>query len=145
PTSDAGGKPACCNHVCVNTDVDGNNCGGCGTMCGKQSCCAGFCSDLTMDLSNCGVCGNACAGQHASWSCMTSMCAITSCMQGYGDCNGSAGDGCEATLATDVNNCSMCGMKCVVANGVPSCGGGVCGIAMCNNGFGDCNNNKGDG
>jgi hypothetical protein len=140
PKSDGGGMAACCNHICVDTDVDGKNCGMCGNDCGNKSCCGGGCSDVTMDVNNCGLCGTACAGKGASWTCVTSMCRITSCMQGFGDCNGSATDGCEAQLATDVNNCGMCNMKCAVTNGVGACMNSTCGIAMCNPGFGNCDN-----
>jgi hypothetical protein len=138
PKLDGGGMQDCCNHVCVDTDVDGQNCGMCANDCGKESCCGGKCSDVTMDVGNCGLCGNACTGKNAVWSCATSMCNVTSCSQGFGDCNGSAGDGCESTLATDVNNCSKCNMKCAFANATASCVAGACGIAMCNAGFGNC-------
>jgi hypothetical protein len=141
PKPDAGGMPACCNHICVDTDIDGKNCGMCNNDCGKESCCGGKCSDVTMDLSNCGLCGNACAGNNATWSCAMSMCKVGNCNQGFGDCNGSPGDGCEATLATDPNNCGMCNMKCGFANAVANCANSMCGIAMCNPGFGNCDGN----
>jgi hypothetical protein len=141
PKPDAGGAIDCCNHICVDTDSDGKNCGKCSNDCGNESCCTGKCSDLTMDLNNCGLCGNACAGKNATWGCSISMCKIMSCSQGFGDCNGSASDGCEATLATDPNNCGMCNMKCTVTNGVGSCANNTCGIGMCNAGFGNCDNN----
>jgi hypothetical protein len=141
PKPDAGGAIDCCNHICADLDSDGKNCGKCGTDCGNESCCAGKCSDVTTDLTNCGLCGNACMGKNAMWSCKTSMCNVTMCSQGFGDCNGSASDGCEATLATDPNNCGGCNMKCTVMNGVGSCANNACGIGMCNAGFGNCDNN----
>jgi hypothetical protein len=145
PKPDGGGAEACCNHVCVDTDLDGKNCGMCGNDCGNESCCGGKCSNVAMDLNNCGLCGNACAGKNATWSCAAGMCGVTGCSQGFGDCNGSAADGCEASLVGDPSNCSKCGMKCSAQNATPSCTMGVCGIGMCMAGFGDCNKNPADG
>jgi hypothetical protein len=145
PGTDGGGKPACCNHVCVDTDVDGTNCGGCGMACGNQTCCSGMCFDLGTDLNNCGMCGTACSGKHAMWSCAKSMCAVTTCTAGFGDCDGDSSNGCEATLATDVNNCNMCNMRCTGANATMACVAGACAIGMCNAGFGDCDKLPGTG
>jgi len=46
------------------------------------------------------------------------------CKQGFRDCNGTPGDGCETNTQCDPNNCGGCGIKC--APGV-DCLLGVCG------------------
>jgi hypothetical protein len=92
---DGSAHPACCNGVCVDTDDDPKNCGGCGTGCGNQSCCSGFCSDTSNDLVNCGGCNMPCVGQHAMWTCMMSACAVTGCTANYNDCDKSPANGCE--------------------------------------------------
>jgi len=145
-TADGGNqKMACCNHVCVDENRDGANCGMCGTACGNQTCCTGSCVDETSDLANCGMCGKACSGGHASWTCANSMCAIASCNNGYRDCNMMPSDGCEANLANDPMNCGMCGKSCAAQNAMVSCTNAMCVISGCNMGFADCNKNLGDG
>src|SRR5262249_7566840 len=55
-------------------------------------------------------------------------------------------NGCEAKLATDLNNCGACAKPCQGGgqNAVAACVNGVCSFA-CNAGFGDCDGNKGNG
>jgi hypothetical protein len=74
-----------CNGVCVNTQTDTNNCGGCGftcappppnaaSVCVAGTCtincnvgynnCAGACVNLNNDAANCGSCGRVCASGH---------------------------------------------------------------------------------
>jgi hypothetical protein len=147
PKADGGsGVPACCNHLCVDEGNDNANCGACGNTCGAmKTCCSATCSDLTKDTNNCGQCGNACAGKNAAWSCAASTCNITACAAGFGDCNKSNSDGCEAQLDSDPKNCGKCGMKCMAQNAVAGCNNGVCTVGMCSPGFADCNNNTNDG
>ncbi len=45
-----------------------------------------------------------------------------SCNAGYGDCDKGAGNGCEAKLASDPNNCGGCGKSC----GGEACVNGAC-------------------
>jgi hypothetical protein len=46
-------------------------------------------------------------------------------------------------IDTDTQHCGGCGNACSVPNGTPSCSGGVCGIADCDPGYGDCNGSMG--
>jgi hypothetical protein len=57
-------------------------------------------------------------------------CALT-CEEGYGDCNASATDGCEARLDT-VEQCGACGRDCRAcgATGEVSCRSGRCAAAL---------------
>jgi hypothetical protein len=59
---DCGSGQSCCDHACIPTDADPDNCGGCGITCGSGgsgACCNGACSTLDTD-SDCGACGSAC-------------------------------------------------------------------------------------
>jgi hypothetical protein len=49
------------------------------------------------------------------------------------------------TLSTNVNHCGACGTVCAPTNGTGSCTSGVCGVAACNSGYGNCNANPADG
>jgi hypothetical protein len=73
------------------------------------------------------MCGRACvAPAHASPVCADGACGFT-CDPGFGDCDGSAANGCEVDLSTSVAHCGRCGATC--ATGV--CAGGACQPARC--------------
>jgi hypothetical protein len=118
-TSNAGDTDACpssqtsCNGICESTSLDPNNCGSCSTNC------------LTLP--------NTTTGQ----SCNAGTCAFA-CASGFGDCDKSPGNGCEANLQTNASNCGACGTACSVSNGTPACNAGQCGIGSCNSGFVNC-------
>ncbi len=155
----------------VNTNTNATHCGGCGMACSSSNvtpacsggvcngaCAAGFADcnankrtdgcevDTRVSLSNCGGCGNACpARANATATCAASACGFT-CSTGFGDCNGTAGDGCEAALNT-VTNCGACGVVCPSRpNSTPLCAGAPlsCGYT-CSAGFADCNLTMPDG
>src|SRR6185436_2582547 len=42
-------------------------------------------------------------------------------------------------------NCGICNHVCSAASGTPNCVAGVCGVAACSAGFGDCNGSSSDG
>jgi hypothetical protein len=142
------------------------NCGACGTVCppgpgGAPVCTAGACTitctagsgncdgnaangcetDVRTSAANCGACGNACpARANAASSCAASVCAVT-CNAGFGNCNASVLDGCEANFASDPLNCGACARRCATAaNAAAACMAGACGIA-CLAGFGNCDGN----
>ena len=135
----------------VTSATDVQNCGACGAVCSlanaNATCTGGACKVLSCkpgftdcnknaadgcevatstDASNCGGCGFACdAPGVQSKKCVAGACA-PACAAGKGDCNGPApgniDDGCEATLATDANNCGACGVVC--GAGQQCCAGG---------------------
>ena len=116
-------------------DVTGSSahCGACGVVCtGGRTCQAGACTTsvcagglgscdgsevngcettLASDATHCGACGNACRFDHATAECTAGACGFSVCALGYGDCDGSAANGCEASL-TSVVHCGGCGVAC---------------------------------
>ena len=118
----------CCNQRCG---------GGSGTDCIACSVATGAGVD--------GVCGNTlnngCAVPNGTGSCNgQGLCAApVACRGGFGDCNGSPIDGCEASVLGDPNACGGCGVVCSNVNDTPACNAGACASA-CNAGFANCTN-----
>jgi hypothetical protein len=149
----------------LNTNV---NCGACGVACARPhattscstgscafvGCAAGFgncngdlgdgCEASLTTSANCGGCGVACALPNATSSCATGTCAVVTCAAGFGDCDGNAANGCEASLAT-ATDCGACGVACALPNAASSCAGGTCALGACAPGFANCNGNAADG
>lgn len=149
----------------INTNTDINNCGICGKVCpplgATATCTAGICGTSTTvctapfkdcnglstdgceinssnDVNNCGGCGTKCTFANAAASCVSSTCTLGACTAGFGNCDGSAANGCEVNLKTDVNNCNTCGTKCTFANASATCNNGTCAMGACNAGYADC-------
>jgi hypothetical protein len=154
----------------VNTKIDPLHCGGCANVCavanGTSGCDGGTCSvagcntgfgdcdnnpangceaNTATNPSSCGSCGNVCTLAHATAGCDGGACTVATCTLGYGNCDSDPANGCEVDLGSSPANCSGCGNSCTVTNGVPSCTAGVCGLASCNPGFGNCDNNAANG
>jgi hypothetical protein len=83
----------------------------------------------------------------ANWECADNDgCEMISCEDGFADCNDHPIDGCEVNTNVEIKNCGHCDVECpAIANGVPTCISGKCGIGWCNVGFADCNYNSLDG
>ena len=155
---DAGG--AC--GIQLATDI--NNCGGCGNRClitnGGGMCAGGFCLIDTCnmgyqdcnkididgcevrigdDAANCGGCGLACDLPHVSKHlCAVGKCKISTCDEGYADCDGVVENGCEQNIVNDPNYCGSCTHACNFAFGSGICTHGDCQVTSCENGFGNC-------
>jgi hypothetical protein len=104
---------------CTDVQTDPYNCGGCaaqlGGICGlldSKVCCGGTCLDTLSDPTNCGACGNHCNHPFNTGVCALGVCTMQGCPNGYADCDGNAGNGCEANLNNDPNNCGACGNVC---------------------------------
>jgi hypothetical protein len=75
--------------------------------------------DIDHNPDHCGSCtATPCVVPNAAPDCAAGRCAIRLCQAGFGDCNQSAGDGCETNLQTSAAHCSKCNTPC------PS--GGMC-------------------
>jgi hypothetical protein len=152
-----GGGTTICDGICSDTDHDPAHCGACGNACSAAAqavavcaqgvchsvCQAGFADcnadindgceiDLVTDMQHCGGCGAGCPDlPNASESCMAGQCVLGSCAMGYANCDNDPNNGCEANLATDGQNCGMCGKACAFGE---ACLAGQCVQAGCQNG-----------
>ena len=156
--ADCDGNPA---NGCETSTRTLTNCGGCGVVCdlpnATESCASGACAlemcnpgygncdgmvsngcetSLTL-LDHCGGCGVVCDLPRATESCATGTCAITACDPGFGDCDGTAANGCETPLNT-LTDCGSCGTTCDLPNASESCASGTCAIATCDPLFANC-------
>jgi hypothetical protein len=154
----------------VNLQTDPVHCGSCSSACntanGTASCSAGQCAitclanygncdnvvtngcevDLTRTVANCASCGHVCPNTtNGTAVCDKSVCGVSNCTAPYGDCDGNATNGCESDTSKDVQNCGSCGTACSLPHATVACGGGACGIAKCDDGWGDCNGIAKDG
>jgi hypothetical protein len=73
------------------------------------------------------------------------VCYTLTCPAGFADCNASGADGCETNLGTSVASCGSCGHACALAHAGAACASGVCVVASCSAGYGDCNADPSDG
>lgn len=82
--------------------------------------CGVLCVDTQNDPGNCGGCGVSCVVANASAMCIAGGCAMGDCNAGWGDCDGMAANGCEAPL--DCTAGSTCATSCG-SQGTTSCDG----------------------
>jgi len=140
-----------CGTSCTNTDTDPSNCGSCGRSCtlanATAGCAGGACTvascstgygncdgvasngcetNTATDVSNCGGCGTRCTVANGSPGCAAGSCTVASCSSGFGNCDGTAANGCETNLNTNNSNCGMCGRTCPSGQ---TCRSGSCAIA----------------
>ncbi len=115
---DAGGGDASATDAGVTTDAGGDDAG------------------VERD-AGAGDAGCTCSLPNATAECTPEGCAITTCDEGFDDCDGDASNGCEADLAS-TTSCGECGTLCDPANGIGVCTDRSCGIASCSTGYGDC-------
>lgn len=149
--SGCAGTETRCGGACVNTASNTAHCGRCDNPCPARpnataSCAAGACAivcnasfancdssatngcevNTTNTLAHCGSCNNACPSRPGTTaSCAASSCQYA-CNAGLADCDGNAGNGCEATLGTD-SHCARCNDRCT---GGATCRAGVCAVPI---------------
>jgi len=99
--------------------------------------CGDTCVDTSADPLHCGDCDGACPEPaHGAPTCAGSTCGA-SCDSGWDDCDGMAGNGCEQQLNT-TSHCGGCGVACTRAHATATCATGMCAIAACDAGWGNC-------
>jgi len=164
--------PMICPETCNGVDDDCNGTtddGDARTLCvldnAEALCVAGACliTACTDTFSNCDqtpgngceaqlnspehcmVCFNDCTYPNANGQCLNNACAFDDCIDGFGNCDGDTQNGCERPTIS-VDNCGGCDIVCApVANGSVGCIDGACGVATCDNGFGDCDGDPANG
>ena len=96
------------------------------------------CETSLSTLTDCEACGRVCDDlPNATATCAEGICAVASCDEGFGNCDGLVENGCETSLLTN-DNCNGCNQVCARANGGASCETGTCILNACNAGFGNC-------
>jgi hypothetical protein len=169
PSGTADCDGAASNGCEVATLTDTKNCGGCGIACSANNatpiCQAGKCGigacatgfgdcdglpgngcevDLGTSSAHCGGCGKACTASNATGTCAAASCTLQ-CNAGYGNCNGSWSDGCEASTQSSVQHCGACNKPCSAgANATAACNSGTCSVS-CTTGYADCDGNPSNG
>jgi hypothetical protein len=142
-----------CGNDCQKNHNDafcnGGNCNIVGCLAGWADCnldpADGCETDVNTTLAHCGGCNLPCAPPHAAASCAAGACKLGTCNTGWADCDHDAKNGCETDLTGSVTSCGACGNACTYPHGVGQCAGGACALAGCTIGFGDCDNNPGNG
>jgi len=113
-------------------DCDGNYGNGCET-------------DTDTDVYNCGECDYECILPNAVEGCQAGACTVVECHPGWGNCDGSAPNGCETDTDTSLAHCGQCNSPCVLPHAAEVCNSGACEISICDTGWANCNGTHGDG
>lgn len=79
--------------------------------------------DTGRDEENCGACANACDGENAVMACSSGVCTVVLCLEGFGDCDGRASNGCETDVSADPSHCGGCDQPCAGTCANAICGG----------------------
>ena len=160
----------CCSGACVDTLSNTAHCSACDARCavpnGSPVCLNGICTvgmcaapfgncdgdngngcetNTLTSTAHCGGCGMACTvPAHATSTCVGGTCGFA-CVAGFADCDGNPANGCEVDTQGDIAHCGSCTSACNPPNAAPACTAGVCAVATCVTGFGDCDGNASNG
>jgi hypothetical protein len=164
----------------VNTAADPQRCGSCTKTCnntnGTATCSAGVCgitcnpgfgncdgnadngceTNLLTTFLHCGACNAACMSSvdgHGTSVCDNGACKVSSCISGYGNCDGNAANACETQTMSSVQHCGQClggcngncPLPCTVPNATPVCTAGACAIGACTGAWKNCDNQTTNG
>ena len=89
-------------------------------------------ADITNDVAHCGGCNRPCSFPNGTAACLASQCTLAACQPGFANCDGLAGNGCEAELASDPAHCGSCTNACTSApNTSATCVSATCGQGAC--------------
>ena len=136
-------QPCCVGGACsAGAYCTAGACAPCGAAgqvcCPGQTMCGSVCVDTNTDVSNCGACGMVCnTSGTSSVSCSGGRCNPM-CATGFGNCDGSAANGCETSLImTDIYHCGACNVTCGTGNATAAstCSAGAC-SESCRSGIG---------
>lgn len=128
-----------CNGVCVSTDSPSFGCGepqcnpcsrqnaiancdGAG-RCAISSCQGNFrdcdlnpengCEvDIAHDPNNCRTCGAVCETMNGVPACGDERCTLSYCFDGWDNCDGDFGNGCETNVSASPDHCGQCENAC---------------------------------
>lgn len=128
-------EDACREGICDAVDGGGPSCPFSRADCNRDP--ADGCEVALGTLDDCSACGAACRLAHATSECRSLGCAIASCEADFADCNSTAADGCETSLAT-LTDCGDCGAPCDLAHASETCASGTCALGECHPGCGNC-------
>ncbi|MBL8601309.1 MAG: hypothetical protein JNK72_05245 [Myxococcales bacterium] len=134
PNAAASCNGGTCAYACTPgfADCDGNPANGCEI-------------DLQSDPQRCGACNTVCNPPNGTPRCAAGQCAVGRCVDGFGDCDGNATNGCETDLRASTTHCGQCGTACAArANAFPGCLSGRC-VTSCVMGFQDCDGEANNG
>lgn len=81
----------------------------------------------------------------AGWKARLAFPLLVGCNAGFGNCDGTPGNGCETGLST-LSNCGACNTACTQAplNSTPVCVAMACSF-KCTTGWGNCDSNAANG
>ena len=106
---------------------------------------------MQLDAPEYGCAGESCAPcaapEHYQAICVAGACALGACDEGYQDCDGTTGNGCETDVASTQEHCGSCLTSCLGPHTVAaetSCASGGC-LLTCEQGYDDCNTSSDDG
>ncbi|AKU94858.1 hypothetical protein AKJ09_01522 [Labilithrix luteola] len=104
------------------------------TMCGSPQEYNLACADLLTSPDHCGACFHACQtwAEHTKATCTKGLCDVE-CEDGWADCDGEPGNGCETNILHSGANCGACGNRCDTQAGQP-CIEGKCAMTECDGG-----------
>jgi len=97
------------------------------------------------DVNHCGGCGIPCNLSHATPGCQNGDCVIDNCDSGWGNCDGTHGNGCETNLNSSLLHCGNCDNPCDFPHASESCQNGQCIFGACEAGWVNCNGFELDG
>ena len=101
--------------------------------------------NVNTSVANCGACGAACDATNGTPTCASGACVSIACFPGFGNCDGSLGNGCEVDFASNDRHCGGCGNRCTFPNAAASCALGACRLGACDAGWGNCDGSPSNG
>jgi hypothetical protein len=125
-------------------------------VCTAGACAAPSCTDTLQngdetDQDCGGSCPTCLPGQHcklptdcAGGACTDGTCSLT-CLDGKGNCDGDASNGCETNLKTDADHCGACDTPCSLKHASALCNGGKCVVDKCTAPYVDCDGDPSNG